>query len=374
VTDIPARRISERLTDAEVRDAIDFFQGTTGRKFVRRSELALTRGLSAKSEALSASEVATMSTFKKGSAGQKLLSESVGTNAAAMSDALARIDPELQDCALNRQIRTERRPPPGYCESRAVASPDHACLAVSVTKEKSAARHAAEVRISCRRNGDVLQTIVEHPRPQMPIALRWEEPRQLVILLDDPDTRMISSTRSETAAQRYRFASRQARDPAPLQCLPRNRGAMSLPVPTAIAAWRTYRSDDVCQMTSRIPADSVPGISGHVLLNFSQHKTPALPFATTSLVLAVQIYGTDEPLHLEYEEERLLLIEGGNQQMHILEGRGAESVFNALRSKPLRIHLQPSVGEPYEIPLSQQDFVFAAQDFETCLNTIGVKN
>jgi hypothetical protein len=377
VTDIPARRISEKLTAAEVSDGLAFFQGFTGRKFVRRTELALTGRLRAGSEAFSAADAAALLAFKQQPAGHKLLGLRIGSNAVAMSEAIARMDPVLQDCAYEREVRTERRAAPGYCESRPLASTDHVCLATYVTKEKSDARHEAEIRVNCERDGRLLQSTIENPHPAKPVALRWEEPRQLVILIEDPKMRIVSSTRGESAAQRVRFASRQAGDPPALKCLPRKYESTletAFPVPSGVAAWRTYRDRDVCHMTSRVPEGAIPGQKGDVLLHFGQHKRPSLPFATTSLVFGAQISQPQRArLFLKHSTSRMDMIAMGNQQLHILEGRAATSLFNTLRSKASQISVQPSVGNTYVIPVSQQDFTFAVHEFEACLKSLGAK-
>lgn len=371
VTDIAARRISERLSAAEVTEAIAFFQGASGRQFTRRRELFLT-GKPAAAGSLTATDAAAVTAFKGTSAGRKLLTQRITSNAGAMREALARVDPLFGECAYEREVRAERAYPTGYCESRPVASADHVCLAKYVTREKSTSRHVAEIEVNCLRDGQALRSTIEYSRPQAPVALRWEDPRRIVILVDDPKIRIVSSHSPESAPQRFRFASRQAGDPPVVKCLPKDFDhslASVLPMPTGVGSWRSYRSNGVCQMTARVRG-GVPGVMEHVLLHFRQQKRPAHPFASTSLVFAAQLFLPSSQVMLAQGSNRMQLIDSSNQQVHMLEGRAATSLLNALRTQPAQVEAKPIVGAAYAIPVSQEDFAFALRDFEACVKSL----
>jgi hypothetical protein len=371
VTDIAARRISGQLSAAEVTEAIAFFQGASGRQFTRRRELFL-GGMLPAGESIAAADAAAVTAFKNTSAGRKLLTERITNDAGAMSEALARIDPVLSDCAYEREVRAARGYPTGYCESRPIASADHICLAKYVTKERSSARHAAEIEVSCTRDGRGLRSQIGLDLPEIPVALQWEDPRRIVILVDDPKIRIVSANSPESAPQHFRFAPRGAGDPPVVKCLPKDFDhslASVLPMPTGVGAWRSYRSNGVCQMTSRV-RNGVPGVMEHALLHFRQQKRPAHPFASTSLVFAAQLYLPSSQVMLAQGSNRMQLIDASNQQIHMLEGRAATSLLNALRNQPAQVDAKPIAGEAYAIPVSQEDFAFALRDFEACVKSL----
>jgi hypothetical protein len=364
LTDIPARRITDTLTAPEVEDALKYFQSAGGRKFVRRAELELT-GKLADAEALTAAEQAELEQFKQRPAGRKLLRDRITADTASMEQATTRFDLYAENCAYERQSASERIEPPMVCRSKAVASADHVCLA-NYTAQGSGASREARVEVDCRHHGKSLRSEIGMP-PHSPVALRWSASRELQILIQDDNLRIVSSGGAQ-ATQRFSVAIRKRGDPPVLECLPaRGSIATSLPFGMAIASWRAHRQPGSCFMTARVPKEQMPGAEADVLLQFRRHQTAALPFATSRLVLIAQIQEMKErPAHVSLGSSPLALIDHGPPR-HMLVGKDAEALLQSLASQPGQLTVQPEGASPYSVPISRQDFDFAYPDFSACL-------
>ena len=373
VTDIPATQISNRLTAAEVQDALNYFQSAGGRRFVQRTELALSGKLPLDAHGFSTAEQAELEKFKQRPAGRKLLREFITKNAILMSEVMARVDRHLDDCAYFRQADAERQMPQKYCQSRPIASLDNVCLATYVAEGKAGTARRASVETNCRHDGRVLTSQIGLAYPEWPIALRWSKARELEILVDDDRFRIVSSAVPADSSQRFRVASRQPTDPPALECLPVTQGrptlAAVLPLSVTIAAWRTYRRPGLCLMTARVPKEDVPGADGDMLLQFRRQKPAVLPFATTRLALIVQIaqLKNERPLLVDSGQSRLAMIGHAPQQTHMLTGKAADALLQSLKSKPAELTVQPEGASSYSIPVRRQDFDFAYADFVECL-------
>jgi hypothetical protein len=85
------------------------------------------------------------------------------------------------------------------------------------------------------------------------------------------------------------------------------------------------------------------------------------------LVFAVQLYEPHTQVVLAHEARPMELIQAGNQQTHMLEGRPASTLLESLRKASAKITAKPAVGQSYVIPVSDEDFDFAVGDFEACV-------
>lgn len=365
VTDIVASEISRKMTAAEVRDAIGYFQSASGRKVAKR-ELQTAGDVT-----LTTADQAALKKFQQRPAGRKLFRDLILKNAAAMAEVMARLDRHLEDCALRRQSDMDRGVPKESCRARPVASSNNACLATYTAEGSSENPQRASVEINCRNDGRVLTSRTSVPNPEIPVALRWSNDRELKILVDGT----IKSSPPAGSSVKVNFAPRQGNDPPFLECVPRRRGsptlAETLPPNVTVGAWRAYGRAGLCLMTARVLKKDVVGADGDMLLQF-RRQTPAVPpFATTALALVVQIYQQrEQPLLVDFGQKRLALIAQRPQQTHMLTGQTAEVVLQGLRSKPLELTVRRSGAPSYSIPLRRLDFDFAFADFSDCLATL----
>lgn len=367
ITDIVASEISGKMTAAEVRDAIGYFQSSSGRKVVMR-ELE-----PASKVPFTTAEQAELEKFKRRPAGRKLFRDRILKNAAAMAEVMTRLDRHLQDCAFRRQSDAERGIPEESCQARPVASSDNVCLAIYAAEGSDGKTQRASVEVNCRNDGRVLTSRIGLPKPEPRVALRWSNDRELEILLDG---KIKSASAPAGSSVKVSFASRRKGDPPPLECVPLTRGrptlAETLPLNVTIGAWRAYGRPGLCLMTARVLKKEVAGADGDMLLQF-RRQTPAVPpFATTDLALVVEIYQQGEqPLLVDFGQKRLTLIAQLPHQTHMLAGQTAEVVLQGLRSRPLELTVR-RVGAPsYSVPVRRLDFDFAYAEFSACLATLG---
>jgi len=364
LTDIVADEIGLRMTAAEIRDAIAYFQSSSGRKTVKR-ELGISGELP-----MTAAERAELEKFKQRPAGRKLFRDLILKNAAAMAEAMSRLDRHLEDCAIRRQSDAERGILAESCQARPVASSDHVCLATYTAEGNDTKSRRASVEVNCRNDGRLLTSRTVVPDPEARVALRWSDDRELLILLDGK----IKNASAVGSSVKVRFASRQQSDP-PLECVPKTRGlpslAESLPLNTTVGAWRAYKSPGLCLMTARVLKKEVAGADGDMLLQF-RHQTPAAaPFASTDLAFIVQIYQqSEQPLLVDFGQQRLAMIAQPPRQTHMLIGQAAEVLLQDLRSRALELTVRRAGAQNYSIPVRRQDFDFAYVEFSECLATL----
>lgn len=365
ITDIVASEIGGKMTAAEVRDAILYFQSSSGRKVVKR-EL----DMAAKVVFTPADQTA-LQKFKRRPAGRKLLQDLVLRNATAMANVMARIDSYLKECTFRRQSDVMRGVPQESCRARPVASASNDCLATYSSEGSGSETERASVEVNCRNDGRVLTSRTSLPDPEAPVALRWSNDRELQILVDGK----IKSFPSADSSVKVSFAPRQTNDPPSLECVPRTLGsptlAETLPPNVTVGAWRAYGRPGLCLMTARVLKQDAVGADGDMLLQF-RRQTPAVPpFATTKLALVVQIYQQrEQPLLVDFGQKRLALVALRPQQTHMLTGQTAEVVLQGLRSKPLELTVRRTGAPNYSIPVRRQDFDFAYADFSECLATL----
>jgi hypothetical protein len=367
ITDILASEISVKMNAAEVRDAIGYFQSSSGRKLVKR-ELGTTGEVP-----FSKADQAELDKFKQRPAGRKLFRDLILRNPAAMAEVMARLDRHLQSCAYRRQSDAERGLPTDNCQARPVPSLDNVCLATYTAEGNGRKTERASVEVNCRNDGRVLTSRIVLPKPEARVALRWSNDRELEILLDGTIKHASAPVGS---CVKVSFASRGNGDPPPLECVPRTRGrptlAETLPSNVTIGGWRAYRRPGLCLMTARVLKKEVAGADGDMLLQF-RRQTPAVPpFATTDLAFVVEIYQQgDQPLLVDFGQKRLTLIAQPPHQMHMLAGQAAEVVLQGLRSRPLELTVTRAGVPSYAIPVRRLDFDFAYAEFSECLATVG---
>jgi hypothetical protein len=369
LTDIPARQILDKLTAADVEEALSYFQSASGRKFVRR-ELTPTEKVSSSTQDWSAAEQAELDTFKQRPVGRKLLRDNVLRSAAAMEQVTDRVNHHLENCAYDRQSEAQWQPTK-TCRSRGVASPDNVCLATYAATGTGPTRRAT-VDIVCRKSGGATTSQISMPNPEAPVALRWSKDREIEILIDNT-MRVGSSSVPADFSPRFRFVARRPADPAPLECLPErvrhSSLAHHLPLGVAVGAWRAHRQSGLCLMTTRVPKEDVAGADGDMLLQFRRQKPAVLPYATTGLAFVVQIYQMkgERPLLLDLEQSRLQLIEQSSQPQYLLTGKATDALLQDLKSKPAELEVQHQGQHVYSIPVRRQDFDFAYAEFAECL-------
>lgn len=366
ITDIVASAISAKMTAAEVRDALGYFQSASGRKVVKR-ELEMAEVV------FTAAEQAELEKFKRRPAGRKLFRDLILKNAGTSAEVTARLDRHLEDCAFRRQSDMERGVPEESCQARPVASSDNVCLATYTAEGNDGKPQRASVEVNCRNDGRVLTSRIGLPNLEAPVALRWLDDRELQILVDG---KIKNASPPAGSSVRVSFASRKKSDPAPVECVPRTRGrptlAETLPSNVTVGAWRAYVRPGLCLMTARVLQKEVAGADGDMLLQF-RRQTPAVPpFATTELALIVQIYQqSEQPLLVGFGQKRLTLIAQPPRQMHMLVGQTAEVVLQGLRSRPIELTVRGAGSLSYSIPLRRLDFDFAYAAFSECLATQG---
>lgn len=367
ITDIVASAISDKMTAAEVREALAYFQSASGRKVVKR-ELEL-----GGEGPFTAADQAELKKFKQRPAGRKLFRDLILKNATLMAEVMARLERHLQDCAFRRQSDLERGIPTETCQARPVASPDNVCLATYTAEGSSSKPQRASVEINCRNDGRVLTSRVVLPKPEASVALRWSDVRELNILVDG---KLKSAAPPAGSSVKVDFVSRRKSDPAPLECVPVTRGrptlADALPVNVTVGAWRAYGRPGLCLMTARVLKQEIVGADGDVLLQFRRQVPAVAPFATTELALIVEIYQQrEQPLLVDFGQKRLTLIAQPPQQRHMLTGPTAEVVLQGLRSRPLELTVRRTGAPDYSIPMHRLDFDFAYAEFSECLGRQG---
>lgn len=367
ITDIVASDISVKMTAAEVRDAIGYFQSSSGRKLVKR-ELA-----TAGDVPFTKTDQAELDKFKQRPAGRKLFRDLILRNAAAMAEVMARLDRHLQDCAFRRQSDADRGIPTESCQARPVPSLDNVCLAIYSAEGNSRKPERASVEVNCRNDGRVLTSRIILPKPEARVALRWSNDRELEILLDG---KLKSASAPAGSSVKISFAERRKNDPPPLECVPKMHGhptlAETLPLNVTVGAWRAYGRPGLCLMTARVLKKEVAGADGDMLLQFRRQIPAVPPFATTDLALVVEIYQQGEqPLLVDFGQKRLTLIAQPPHQTHMLAGPAAEVVLQGLRSMPLELTVRRAGVPSYSIPVSRLDFDFAYAGFSECLATLG---
>lgn len=367
ITEIVARDISVRMTAVEVRDALGYFQGGSGRKIVRR-ELGILGEVP-----FTTADQAQLDNFKRRPAGRKLLRDLILRNAAAMSAAMARLSRHLQQCAFHRRNDAARGIPKESCQARPVASPDNSCLATYIVEGSVEKPERASVEVNCRNDGRVLTSRTGLPNPATSVALRWSNDRKLEILLDG---KIRNAAPPAGSSVKVRFVSRKKSDPPPLACVPKTRGlptlVETLPLNVTVGGWRAYGRPGLCLMTGRVLKKEVAGADGDMVLQFRRQNPAVPPFATTDLALVVQIYQQrEQPLLVDFGQKRLSLIAQPPRQTHMLAGETARVVLQGLRSKPLELAVSRAGAPSYAIPLRRLDFEFAYAEFNECLATLG---
>ena len=367
LTDIVASAISARMTAAEVRDALAYFQGSGGRKFVKR-ELEPTGGVT-----FTKADQAELDKFKRRSAGRKLFRDRMLKNPAAMAEVMARLDRHRQDCAFRRQSDLERGIPQESCQARPVASSDNVCLATYTAEGNDKKPQRSSIELNCRNDGRVLTSRIGLPDPEAPVALRWSNDRELVVLMNG---KVRNASPRAGSSIKVRFASRKKSDPAPVECVPQARGrptlAEALPPSAAVGGWRAYARPGLCQMTARVLQKEVIGADGDMLLQFRRQARAVPPFATTELALVVQVYQQKEqPLQVGFGQKRLSLIAQPPRQMHMLVGQAAEVLLQGVRSRSIELTVRREGAPSFFIPLRRLDFEPAYATFSECLATLG---
>jgi len=367
ITDIVASQISVKMTAAEVRDAIGYFQSLSGRKLVKR-ELA-----TAGDVPFTKADQAELDKFKQRPAGRKLFRDLILRNAAAMAEVMARLDRHLQSCAYRRQSDAERGLATQICQSRPVPSLDNVCLAIYTAEGNASQPDRASVEVNCRNEGRLLTSRIVLPKSEERVALRWSGDRQLEILLDG---KIKNAAAPAGSSVKISFASRRKNDPPPLECVPQRRGhptlAESLPLNDTVGGWRAYGRPGLCLMTARVMKKEVTGADGDMLVQFRRQAPAAAPFATTDLALVVEIYQQgQQPLLVDFGQKRLTLIAQPPHQTHMLAGPTAEAMLQSLRSAPLELTVRRADAPSYTIPIRRVDFDFAYAGFSECLATLG---
>jgi hypothetical protein len=363
LTDIVARQIGYSMTAAEVQDALNYFQSSGGRKFVKR-EL----GVLGETQFATADR-AELDKFKQRPAGRKLFGGQVLQEAEVMAEAAERIDRLLGDCAYLRKNDLEREIPEKSCQARPVSSSDNACLATYVAEGNAKKPRHASVEVNCRQDGRVLTSRIGLPKPEVPIALRWSASRELEILVDG---KVKNAPSSAGSGPKVSFASWQKDDPPLLTCATQTRGrptlANALPPNVAVGAWRTYGQPGLCVMTARVPKEQVRGAEGDVLLQFRRQKPATAPFGTTDLAVVVAVdQQSERPLFVDFKTRMFELIAQPPQQQHMLTGSAAETVLESVRVGPVDLTVRSEDGNRYAIPMRGLDFDFAYADFSECL-------
>jgi hypothetical protein len=367
LTEIVAKQIGYMLTAAEVQDALNYFQSSSGRKFVRRA-----LGILGETQ-FTTLDQAELERFKQRPAGRKLLGDRIFQDPAFIAEAAQRVDQRLGDCAFARQNDLEREIPETNCQARAVPSSDNVCLATYGGEGSAKKFRRASVEVNCREGGRVLTSRIGLMRPEDPIALRWSAERELQILIDG---KVKNSPTSVGSVAKISFASwRKKNDPPLLTCITHARSsstlANTLPSSATVGGWRAYSRAGLCLMTARVPKDAARDTDGDVLLQFRQQKPAAVPFATTDLALVVEIdQQSDRPLFVDFETRRFALIAQPPRQRHMLTGMAAEVVLDRLRAKPVDLTVSSDDGAGYSIPMRGLDFDFANAEFGECLATL----
>lgn len=366
LTDIAAKQISDIMTDAEVQDAIGYFQSAPGRKFVKRELEILGEGQ------FTTTDQAELERFKQRPAGGKLFRDLILKNAAVAAKVAARIDRQLQECAFQRQNELERELPEKSCQAQPVASADNACLAVYAAEGSGKKLRRASVEVNCRRDGRVLTSRVSLPKPDAPIALRWATDSELDILVDG---KIKNSSSQSGSGPKVTFIQRQGNDPPLLECMPHLRGgptlSNSLPVSSTVGGWRTYARPGLCLMTARVMKEDAAGADGDILLQFRQQKPAMAPFASTDLALIVEIdQQSEQPLLVNFGQKRLTLIAHPPRQKHMLTGMAADTLLEGLRSRRAELTVRSGGAQSYSIPVRAADFEFAYTDFKACLASL----
>jgi hypothetical protein len=367
ITDIVASQISVKMTAAEVRDAIGYFQSSSGRKVVKR-ELGM-----AGEVPFTKADRAELEKFKQRPAGRKLFRDLILKDAAAMAEVMARLDRHLESCVFRRQSDADRGLPTQSCQARPVPSLDNVCLATYTAEGNSTKPERASVEVNCRNDGRVLTSRISLPTPEALATLRWSDDRELQILLDG---KIKNASAPAGSTVRVSFASRRKGDPPPLECVPQTRGhptlAENLPPSVSVGAWRAYGRPGLCLMTTRVLKNEVAGADGDMLLQFRRQTPAVAPFVTTDLALVVEIYQQrEQPLLVDFGQKRLTLVAQPPHQTHMLAGQTAEVVLQGLRSRPFELTVRRDGAPDYSIPIRRLDFDFAYAEFSECLATLG---
>jgi len=367
ITDIVAGAISAKMTAAEVRDALAYFQGSGGRKFVKR-ELETAGDVT-----FTKADQAQLDKFKRRPAGRKLIRDRMLRSPAALAEVMARLDRARRECAFLRQSDLERGIPQESCRARPVASPDNVCLATYTAEGNDKKIQRSSIEVNCRNDGRVLTSRIGLPDPEAPVALRWSNDRELVVLMNG---KVKNASPPAGSSIKIRFASRKKSDPAPVECVPQTRGrptlAETLPPNVTVGGWRAYARPGLCQMTARALKKEVIGADGDMLVQFRRQTPAAPPFATTELALVVQIYQQKEqPLLVGFGQKRLSLIAQPPQQMHMLVGQAAEVLLQGMQSRPIELTVRREGAPSFFIPLRRLDFEFAYATFTECLASLG---
>jgi hypothetical protein len=361
LTDIAARRITGLMTSAEVQDALGYFQSSGGQKFVRRELDELGE------VPFTTADQAELERFKQRPAGRKLFQDLILRNPVVTAEVSGRVDRLLQECAYLRQNEAEREIPEKSCAARPVPSSDNVCLATYVAEGAGKKLRRAGVEVNCRRDGRILTSRINLPKPETPIGLRWTNDRDLEILVDG---KVKNAPAPAGSNPKVTFLSRQASDPPLLECAPQMRGRPmlinSLPAKANAGGWRTYAAPGLCLMTARVLKQSISGGDGDVLLQFRRQKSAVAPFATAELALIVEIEElSEQPLLVSFGQRRLSLIAHPPQQKHMLTGEPAEIMLEGLRSRPVELTVRGA--QSYSIPTRALDFDFAYGEFRECL-------
>jgi len=365
-TPVAARAVEDNMTSAEVLDAIGYFQSASGRKFVKRELRILGE------TQFTTADQAELERFKQRPAGRKLFRDLILNNGAIMAEVAERVGRHMEGCAFYRRTEAERELTEKSCEGRPVASSDNACLATYGAEGNGKKPRRASVEINCRRDGRVLTSRITLPKPEAPIALRWNTDRDLEILVDGKVKNAPPVTNSGANVS---FASHKKDDPPLLECMPQMRGtpmlANSLPPADRVGAWRTYARPGLCLMTARVPKREIPGADGDVLLQFRRQIPAVAPFSTTELTLIVQIdQQSEQPLIVNFGQKRLTLFAHPPQQKHMLSGMAADALLEGLRSRPADLTVRSASTPSYSIPVRGLDFDFAYADFSECLRAL----
>lgn len=363
LTDIPAQRVSDLMTPAEVQDALGYFQSASGQKFVQRE-------LDELGEApFTGADQAELERFKQRPAGRKLLQDLILNNPVVTAEVAGRVDRLLQECVYLRQNEAEREIPEKSCAARPVPSSDNVCLATYGAEGSGKKPWRAGVEVNCRRDGRILTSRINLPKPEQAIGLRWTNDRDLEILVDG---KVKNAPAPGGSNPKVTFLSRQATDPPLQECAPQVRGRPmlinSLPAKANVGGWRTYAAPGLCLMTARVLKQAIAGADGDVLLQFRRQKPAVAPFATTELTLVMEIDQlSEQPLLVSFGQRRLSLIAHPPQQKHILTGEPAEVLLEGLRSRPVELTVRSDSASSYSIPMRALDFDFAYREFSECL-------
>lgn len=366
LTEIVARQIGYMLTVAEVQDALNYFQSSSGRKFVRRA-----LGILGETQ-FTMLDQAELERFKARPAGRKLLGDLIFRDPALIAEVAQRVDQRLGDCAFARQNDLEREIPEISCQARPLSSADNVCLATYVGEGSPRKIRRASVEVNCREGGRVLTSRIALARPDAPVALRWSAERELQVLVDG---KVKNPSTSVGSVAKISFASREKNDPLPLTCVTHVRGtstlANMLPPSVTVGGWRAYSRPGLCLMTARVPKEAVRGTDADVLLQFRKQTPAAVPFATTDLALVVEIdQQSDRPLFVEFETKPFGLIAQPPRQRHMLSGMAAEVVLERLRAQPVDLTVSSDGAPGYSIPMRGLDFDFANAEFGECLASL----